>query len=271
MSTEVLTYESNGKLHAVRPGEIVIEIDNEHKSVKKVKVVDDFDPFNPMKTRTVSKEVIAGNRHELFEPYTSRENGTNTIRSRIVFEREEYLTPERARRGIEYAPGERIHVDLVNRIGRITDGLGDPENEDLYLRLIDASKNLPRKFPLQPSEPIEVDLSNDERFWEWIFAMRKICNGDADHNSGPPQHPGCALEGPRRCRPVQNVDQLPSWDDCIRSLKIKIPFHGTPEYMKAWDEERKERDPDYSRAQGNSVVLTPYIAGIPREEELVGA
>ena len=267
--------------HAVRPGEIVIEIDNEHLHVVEEMQADPHDPFNPSKIKQVKKTTLAGNRNQLFQPYDSRKNGTNTVRSRRVLKRDGTrmrFSMDPAIADIDYIPGERIHIDIQNRIGRITDGCFDPDNDTLLQQLAQASQKMERSmtFTLMPSEYVEVYLKSDNDLWNWIYHMRMICNGDRDHNAGPPEHPGCATEGPRLCRPVQNVDKLPTFEECAKSLKVVLPmaFNGSAADIKAFTDEFKENDPDFSgrlNTQAGTIVLTPYLAGLAKEEELVGA
>lgn len=258
------------KAHAVRPGEIVIEIDNEHVDLKIDDVADSIDPFNPLKMKRIRREVRCGNRHELFAPHETRKNGTNFVRSRIELVREGTRvrhTMDPALDSIESIPGERIHIDLNTKIGRITDGIVDPDNNDEYFKLIHAAKNMQRKFILVPGEYFEVDMSKDDvAFWKWVFAMRQIADGDREHSSGPPAHPGCALKGPRRCRPVQNIDMLPSRIECVRSGKLWIETHGQ---TKEWEDHQKMQDPNFKPMRDNGqVLLTPFLAGLPETESV---
>ena len=267
--------------HAVRPGEIVIEIDNEHLHVVERMEADPHAPFDPTKMRPVREETLAGNRDQHFPPYDSRKNGTNVVRTRRVLKRDGTrlrFSMDPALSDIEFIPGERIHVDLVNRIGRITDGCFDPDNKRILEQLARASQKMERSmaFTLMPSEYVEVKLKSDNDLWNWIYHMRMICNGDREHNAGPAEHPGCALEGPRLCRPVQNVEKLPTFEECARSLKVVLPlgFVGNAADIKAFVDEFKENDPDFTgrlNTQAGTITLTPYLAGLRKEEELVGA
>jgi hypothetical protein len=264
--------------HTVRSGEIVIEIDNEHIHVVENTVADPRDPFDASKYKKVREETIAGNRNQHFPPYDSRKNKTNTIRSRQVLQRygeRIRFSMDPSLNGIDFIPGERIHVDIEKRIGRITDGCFDPENEELLHKLSRASSKMERSMPftLLPSDHIEVELKTDRELWNWIYHMRMICNGDPEHNSGPERNRGCALSGPRLCRPVQNVDLLPSFEECCRSLKVVLPlgFVGNAEDVREFNEEFKKNDPDFSgrlNTRTGEITLTPYLAGIKREEEV---
>jgi len=256
------------KQHEVRPGEIVIEIDNEHLVVKEESLADPSEPFNPSKVTIHRTEDRAGNSHQYFQPVGERKNGINYIRTRqelIRNGRREQRTYDPALDRVDAIPGERIHLDPVRRIGRITDGIFDPENEAIYAQLVSVSQKLRQHFMLMPAVGgyIEVDLKDDTAYWNWCFWMRKIADGDQHHNAGPAAHRGCATSGPRLCRPVQNVDQLPTLEECSRSLKVKLglDWRGTKEDVEEFDTYLKS-DPDYRPVTGNQVTLTPYLAGM---------
>lgn len=262
--------------HGIRPGEIVVEIDNEHLNVYEEEERDPYDPYNPAKVKRTTRKEISGNRNQHFPPVETRKNGTNWIRSRRVLNRDGArlrATYDGALLGIEYIPGERIHLDTDKRIGRITDGCFDPENSELLDKLVRASGKMEKsmKFPLSPSEYVEVQLKSDTELWNWIYHMRMICNGDREHNAGVSRNPGCATEGPRLCRPIQNVDLLPTFEECCKSGKVKLElgFLGTPSDIKAFHDEFKENDPDYAGRldTANGVItLTPYLGGLKKEE-----
>ena len=255
------------KQHSVRPGEVVIEIDNEHLHVKEEMVADDFDPFNPLKATIRRTEVRAGNCHHLFPPVESRRNGTNFIRSRreLIRDGEDArFTMDPALRGIDFIPGERIHLDPVKKLGRITDACFDIENNEMYQRLLQVAAKLkgPRMF-FVPGEYHEVDLRDPEAYWTWAFWMRRIMDGDKEHGSGPDQHKGCCTKGPRFCRPVQNTHLMPTLDEIANSLHVVLPcpLYANPDKQKAWEERRKKDDPNYIPQDGSQIVLTPWLAG----------
>jgi hypothetical protein len=235
--------------HALRSNEVVFEIDNEHYCIKEEEVVDPAEPFNPMKMKINRREVVAGNCNQVFPPVETRKNDVNYIRTRQVLMRRgprERFTLDPALQEIEFIPGERIHVDLERGIGRITDAIFDPENEPLFLKLIKASQELRFKFILRPGEYVERQFRNMEEHWNWVFWMRRIADGDSEHNSGPPQHKGCAASGPRLCRPIQNMERLPSLNEILRTGKIfhKIRHPMTTGDFDALDAQFKG-DPDW--------------------------
>src|SRR5579872_4098531 len=142
--------------HAIRSGEICIEIDNEHLNVYREPQRDVHEPWNHAKTKIVIRKEISGNRNQLFPPIETRKNGTNFVRTRRNLARDGRrlrTSYDPALLGIDYIPGERIHIDIEKKIGRITDGCFDPENSDLLDRLQAAANNMERsmKFPLDPS------------------------------------------------------------------------------------------------------------------------
>jgi len=261
----------NQKLHAIRPGEIVFEIDNEHLVVRDDVIVDPADPSNPEKFKTNRREIRAGNSHHHFPPVPDRQVGQrsfNFIRTRQELIREGApirFSLDKALQEIDFIPGERIHINLQTKVGRITDAIYDPENESIYMKLLAASQALVNKFPLGPGQYVEKDLSRDDSaFWTWIFHMRIIADGDVHHNAGPERNRGCATSGPRFCRPVQNIEQLPTREECAKSLKVKLDLmdQGHKNTIKEWDEMRKKEDPNYKPVRGSQIVLTPYLAGI---------
>lgn len=240
--------------HSLRSGEVVIEIDNEHESVYQELVVDDQSPWDSDLDNIRERRIVAGNRHQHFPPVETRSFGNasyNFIRTRQVLER---IGGRRMRfslnsslDSIDHIPGERIHIDLETKIGRVTDGVFDRENEAIRLQLKNAAKKREGlKGLFVPAPYVEVDMSTDDHaFWTWVFEMRKICDGDFDHNAGPTRHRGCATEGPRLCRPVQNVDLLPTREECLASGKLRmfLPPMSQRQY-DAWNKERTEHDPE---------------------------
>lgn len=272
-------YSETQMRHAMRPGEIVIEIDNEHIDVKaRIEATDLSDLMNPDKLRIMNTETTHGNRQQQFPPVDMRTTwgrSVNFIRTRKVFKRD----GNDARRGmhdalwnIDFLPGERIHIDFENKKGRITDAIFDPENDEIYqnLRRIAAEVHGSNK-PFIPGEDVEKDLSDPYALWGWAYHMRRIMDGDTEHNAGPERHRGCCTDGPRLCRPVQNVDRMPTLQEIIASCKVLVPY--TPfqktEKEKEWIELRKSEDPNYVRQDGDKIVLTPWLAGFgPSKSDL---
>ena len=254
--------------HVVRPGEIVFEIDEERHSVYESPIFDESDRTSIQGFGVNRRIVLAGNSHQHFFPVPSRQFDINYVRSRIVLKREGpriSRTLDAALDDIEYVPGERIHVDLVNRVGRITDALADPDNEALYRKVVSAGMKMQHRTGQvwRIGEYIEVNLRDDASLWSWIFWMRRIADGDTAHNGGPERHPGCALEGPRLCRPVQNIDALPTYEECVDSGKVPMHMNGEDTtFMQQFVKERQENDPDYKRVSSGRATLTRYIAGL---------
>ena len=261
------------KMHTIRSGEIVIEIDNHCLEVTYETVTDDVDILNPLKAKKKRKEVLSGNRHEHFSPVEYRPKpkgeGCNFIRSRFMPNRQDtfmYQESNSSLQGIEYIPGERIHINVETRVGRITDGIYDSENSELYMRLIDASRNRPNRFYLVPGEYYEAELKTEAALWDWIFWMRKICDGDPAHSDGPDRHKGCSLTGSRRCRPVQNIEKLPTMMDILKKGVVRSKLGPmTKDMADEFDNDHKLHGGDYfhpiDRRRGE-VVLTPYLMGM---------
>lgn len=262
------------KKHAIRPGEIVIEIDQEHQDVQSDLVATDiYDPFNPDKMKMIEKKQRAGNRHIHFPPVEMRtQKGAefNFIRTRRELIRDGEDTRfmmDAALRSIDSIPGERIHLDMEARTGRITDAIFDPENDVLYHKFREIGVKL--YGPLRPFISgiyYETTFLDDYSMWNWAWEMRKIMDGNPEHCDGPPEHRGCATSGTRLCRPVQNCHLMPSRAEIVRSGKLKIKL-GPMSKIAAddFDQSHQQADPEnykpIDRLRGE-VVMTPYLAGV---------
>ena len=259
--------------HAIRPGEIVIEIDEENTDVKtSLEATDIHDPLNTDKMKVIEDVQTHGNRHYHFPPVDIRSgNGAtyNFIRSRKVLVRDGLRTRfmmDEALQEVDYIPGERIHLDLENKVGRITDACFDPENDMLYQRLKKVGIKIHGVMkPWLPGIYHEVKFPNDQAMWNWAYHMRKLMDGNQEHCDGPERHKGCATSGRRLCRPVQNVEQMPTLAEILKTGKVKIPMPPmSKEAADDFDATNKEHDPDYrpfDRVRGEAV-LTPYLAGV---------
>lgn len=271
-------YSETQMQHAIKPGEIVIEIDNEHVNVvTRAEATDMNDLMNPDKLRLVKSETIHGNRNQQFPPVEMRTTfgrEMNCIRSRRVFKRD----PNDTRRGmhdalwnIDHIPGERIHIDFEAKKGRITDAIFDPENDELYNALRRIGVEIHGGKPFIPGEAVERDLSDPFALWAWAYHMARIMMGDIEHNSGYEPWRGCSTSGPRLCRPVQNVDQMPTFQEIIATCKVYVPCtpYQKPETNKEWEERLKSEDPNYVRAEPDKRILTPFLAGFgPSKQQL---
>jgi hypothetical protein len=68
-------------------------------------------------------------------------------------------------------------------------------------------------------------------WWSWAAGMRAIVDGDPAHENADELRPfgrGCGLVGSRCCRPVQNLHELPSLEECARSLKCPTHWNASP-------------------------------------------
>lgn len=261
------------KKHAIRPGEIVIEIDEENTDVKVRMVATDIhDPLNPDKMKIIEDVTVHGNRHIHFPPVDIRSNGGatyNFIRTRRVLMRDGEDTRfmmDPALRSIDMIPGERIHLDIANKVGRITDAIFDPENDAMYQKLKDIGVKIHgASRPFMSGIYVEQKFRDDTAMWNWAYHMRRLMDGNQEHCGGPPQHPGCSATGTRFCRPIQNCDQMPSMVEILKTGKVKIPLPPmTKEMADHFDDTNKEHDPDYKpmdRIHGEAV-LTPFLAGV---------
>ncbi len=237
--------------HVINSNEIVIEIDEEVHNIYLDQSPDASAPMNPALYKTVKRTVVSGNGHLYFFPVH------RAIRSRLVFKRfGTKFDLDKATRVIEGVPGERIHVDIARRVGRITDALFDPENEEILheAQMVAAEMQMP--FHLGPGLdkrgvlPQEVELKTDAALWSWIFWMRKAVDS------------GCAIKGPRQCRPIQNVDFLPTLEECVRSCKVPVIFNEDDGRVQEALAKRQKSDPDYREGE---AVLTPSMFGMKPE------
>ena len=266
---EIVTSNMIAK-HAVRPGEIVVEIDEEHLDIKSESWMDPDRPFDCELIKLIEHRVRCGNRNMAFPPCELRPRHNAepafAIRSRIEYKRDRGIRKSAAMYEIDYIPGERIHVDLANKIGRISDACFDPENKELRDRLKEASRNMGGQpnFMWVPSPPFERKFADDSEKWTWIYHMRKIIDGDSEHLDGPAANRGCALSGNRLCRPIQNEHLLPSLLQCLDAMLI--PFTLPPMSEKDRKEflERLATLDQRNRynERTHSVFLSRYLYGV---------
>jgi hypothetical protein len=113
---------------------------------------------------------------------------------------------------IDYIPGQRIHINIAAREGRITDALGDKKNEALLARLrrVWNQMELIGTFG-QPIADAVHGLRNEDRLYTWLYWMRRLVDETTDHN--------------RRVRVVQNGHLLPSLVDIVASGKVLLPIY----------------------------------------------
>jgi len=218
--------------------EIVIEIDEErHNRTFQQNIP------GPDGKRVIKQiDTVAGNDNQYFFPIE------RPVRSRWIPQRfGRKYTLDGPVQEVDCIPGERIHVDLENRIGRVTDALGDPENENLYQKMsvIAMELQLP-VFLEKPSDDVVVHFRTDSEYWTWVFWMRRIVDE------------GCAESGPRRCRPVQNVHLLPTAEDCAKSRKVKLPIYDAG-LRDMFERLRRQDNPEFDPR--DTGMLTPDLVG----------
>lgn len=268
-------FSDQQKKHALRPGEICIEIDQEHEDIKRrLTATDVHDPLNPDKMKIVEKVTRCGNRNVMFLPVEMRTSegaaGYNYIRTRRELIRDgedSRFMMDPALRSIDAIPGERIHFDPVARTGRITDAIFDPENDSIYQQLKEIGIKIHGV-----SRPFISGIYHEEKFtsdfamWNWAWEMRKIMDGNREHCGGPPEHRGCSTTGTRFCRPIQNCHLMPTRIEIIRSGKLKMKLGPmSKEMADDFDANHKENDPEHyrpiDRLRGE-VIMTPWLAGV---------
>lgn len=233
--------------HQIRPGEIVIEIDNERHEVYQYLIRDAYEPLNIEKQRIEKRTVVSGNAERYFPPAGRNVRGRQYMKR---FGPPTYRLADAAL-DIEYVPGERIHVDLENGngVGRITDGIMDKDNAELRKFLTRRSGELPFPFSFGPNPAYEIRFPDDYARWTWLYWMKRTVQD------------GCANEGPRMCRPIQGIDRLPSIEDCIKSRKVLIHFNGEVPVAKILDDDRQKNEPNYDVRSSRRHVLTPELMG----------
>ncbi len=241
----------------VRSGEIVIEIDEE-RIEDKVYQTPIIDEFGRAEVKESTKELRCGNDNVFFDPIQ------RAIRSRIEFIRfgvKFRLQP--AVDGLVMLPGERIHIDIEKRVGRITDALFSTEYESVLDRAREAGLEM-QPFPFflaqglggEGTKPLTKEFHDDYAMWDWIFGMRRIVNQ------------GCDTKGNRQCRPIQNVDFLPTLEDCIRSKKLRIRFNeDTGLVLQEKMAKKMESDTDYDPGM---PTLTPAMYGLKPNRDMAG-
>lgn len=226
------------------PGEIVIEIDLEQHSRYTYR---EENPFTHER-KEHTEMVMCGNGHLMFRPVERQ------IRSRLVPGRMSGAELQKSvRTGVHYIPGERIHVDIEKRIGRITDPLADEDNRELYQSLVSVSSRSENPWPVsQPTNDQVVELKSDTALWTWLFHMRQIVDRGCTDNR--PRE----MEGEWFCRPVQNVTLLPSMDEINKSGKARILFpEGDPGLSRLLDEVRKKSEAGYDASKAG--FITPEL------------
>lgn len=182
-----------------RESEIVIEIDNEQ--------VIKHEPIYDIRTGSVLEErdpTRSGNCDYYFYPVEK------TLRS--GFRPLRCGSPPPPLVNIDYIPGQRIHVDMAAREGRITDALGDKSNQSLYARVQRAWKACEIIGPMgQPIKDEVHGLRNEELFWTWLYWMRRCLDGNPPNES--------------YARAIQNVHLLPSLEEIIKTKKVMLPIY----------------------------------------------
>ena len=250
--------------HEVRTGEIVIEIDEEQES--RYSRPEEKALLQDGERKMVDTVVRSGNRHASFFPVEA------VLRSRIEIFREtiDYIDKDAMRVSKDPIPGARIHIDLDEKKGRITDALLDPENRELRRFLELEAERRPMPIRLCYCPDVETDLSNPFTLWNWIYWTRRIVDGDKEHwnrDESRPWGKACGLKGPRYCRPVQNLDRLPTIEQCIKTgyVNLRINDQQPGLVQKIIEDSRQATNEDY-RKHPRVGVMTPFLAGTATAE-----
>lgn len=241
-----------------RPGEIVVEVDIERHV--RYHYTHNFE----VPVRKSTKMARSGNGFLDFRPF-------GQVRSRMLFNRSPGTKYADHVSSVDFIPGQYIHIDVDNRLGRISDPLGYPANKDLYEAIKAAGREgnaNPRDFPDFSGDPHsgsqEYQLATDEDLWTWLFWLRRVCDV------------GCSdlrpidKEGEWTCRPIQNVHELPSLYEILATRKAVIV--NNPEVtsdLKNWthdvrkgDEKRgRPGEPNYDPDRDRDH-LTPEFFGV---------
>lgn len=233
--------------HEIRPGEIVIEIDVEHVTEDRKMVADPGEPFNPEKWHEEINHVIAGNSRAYFQPIN------DTLRGRLTLDRwqAKWYRLDRATYSLpDEHPGQRIHLDPILRIGRITDGIADPANAEMMKKFRHSGMNMEQAFPFifLAVQDRTIKLATDQSFYTWAFWMRRFVEQ------------GCATSGERFCRPLQNLEALPSMDECLQSRSVLVAWNGEdPRVMESARIQRERREEGFKEAGSPTNILTPEL------------
>lgn len=233
--------------HEVRMGEIVIEIDNEEGFTKwfgEIKIRDDN---NLLRRKVDPRRIICGNAEKLFLPV--QRPYWELLRSRIEWFRVGRVRLDQNVTDLPAIPGERIHIDLEKRIGRVTDGMGDAANRGLLVRATRAARSMEDgafNYILRDAE--EVKLSSDTAFYTWLFWMRRIidegCADDEKRKALRADEKGPAYSF--MCRPIQDVERMPLLKDIVATKKVKISYNDQDvRTQEALDKQRKREEPDF--------------------------
>lgn len=73
-------------------------------------------------------------------------------------------------------PGQRIHLHIKNRLGRITDPLGDPENKPIIEAVNRAMRELGEPQSC-PHDDIEFKALTEEKLLSWMYYMHLLLEG----------------------------------------------------------------------------------------------
>jgi hypothetical protein len=130
-------------------------------------------------------------------------------------------------RAIDRTPGNTLV--LTDREGLILDGWSVDQKKWEFARraaakLPDGASFFlappfaPKRFPFRGGK-------GSSGWWTWALMLRELVDGDKEHWN--PDEPrvhgrGCGLVGPRSCRPVQNLHELPTLEESYASRKIPL-------------------------------------------------
>jgi hypothetical protein len=234
-------------------GEIAIEIDVQAESqYERFR----FNPYTQQNERSI-ETVFSGNG-PIHWPLSGAEkfnrHGEPHLRSRFLYLRESGMPRERIDSLRDRPiPGMAVAVNIEQRYGRIFDCLDFAEYDSFFNELRLMTLNWRDSFLTgEPHPAVVVPLRTEIDLTTWMFEMRKIVDA------------GCAIRGPRMCRPLQNVDFLPTREQLIKSRKVKLAF-ANPALAHALERDLRQRA---DRLDGGveryswTGCLTPALAGI---------
>jgi hypothetical protein len=122
-------------------------------------------------------------------------------------------------------------IVLCEDRGMILDAFGLAENRALWERCRRAAIGLKdgNSFFLKPPAAAKVfHFRGGERsasWWAWAHSMRVLLDGDQNswnENESRIFGKACGFTGARNCRPVQNLDRLPSLEQCFAARKVPL-------------------------------------------------
>ncbi len=159
-----------------------------------------------------------------------------TLRSRMIPTRtgETPPAPYAAAFAINGIPGQRVHLHVKKRVGRVTDPLGDKENDGMCERIKEADDKMPLRnkhklFPgadkIVPRQTKLYENLSEEDVDTWLFWMEQLVEGYKDWTDAYKAKPRdlSLLKISPHARLVQG--KLPSCKELLRTKRIKRPTY----------------------------------------------